>query len=174
MRNSAFPANSARIQSRTLSVRPLAARALPSLQLLNPSTFQPSALRRPIHDGLRITSHQSQVTIHSSPPTSHRSRFTSHDSLLLLTSNSLRAITYATVCKYSFQKTLSLAPATLTRHPLVNSLPAITYENMGGGGVHPRVRNLLKTNDGASGHARISPQNAQVDSLASRDPRGSL
>jgi hypothetical protein len=173
MRNSALPANSARIQTRALSVRPLAAPALPSLQPLNPSTFQPSALRGPIHNGPRITSHRparrppaagigggSRVT-----PEASGSPFTSHTSLLLLTSNSLRAITYATVCNCRFQRTLSLAPATLTRYPRPNSFPCHSYATRGGGGAPQRVRNLLKTNDGLSGTVRISQSNGRIGHL---------
>lgn len=73
---------------------------------------------------------------HSSLP---KPRDTRHSFQLLLTSNSLRAITYATVCIYSFQKTLSPHPATLTRYPLANSLPCHSYEYMGGRGGTPRV-----------------------------------
>jgi hypothetical protein len=64
---------------------------------------------------------------------------------LLLTSKSLPATTYATVCNCSFQTTLSPAPATLTRYPLPNSFPCHSYAIRGGGGVHTRVRNSLET-----------------------------
>jgi hypothetical protein len=172
MRNSAFPANSARIQTRALSVRPLAAAALPSVQPLNPSTLQRFPVSRLANHRARTTSHKSPRTSHPSIPTSHQSRVTSHASLLLLTSNSLRAITYVTVRICTFHRTLSLAPATLTRYPIPNSLPAITYEYRGGVGgrrlqtfcnrrlrpcrrVRPIVRNLLKTHDRPSELARF-------------------
>jgi hypothetical protein len=171
MRNPAFPANSARIRTRALPVRPLAAAAPPPLKSLGSSTF--NCQFSTANPSSQLTDHRTRITNHSSPftshlslPTSHDSRFTNHGSLLLLTSNSLRAITYATVRNCSFQRTLSLAPATLTRYPTPNSFPAITYEYRGGGGVATRVRNLLKTNNCTSGHAQVSPSNAQVDSLA--------
>jgi hypothetical protein len=85
---------------------------------------------------------------------------------LLLTSKSLPAITYATVCNCSFQTTLSPTPATLTRYPLPNSLPAFTYEYRGGGGVAPRVRNSLKTKKGVFCNMRILPSNAPTGFLA--------
>jgi hypothetical protein len=147
MRNSAFPANSARIHPRTLSVRPLTAPVLWSLQPFNPSTLQRSASHKPVVHGSRFTRHSSLVTRHCQ---------------LLLTSNSLHAITYATVRICTFQTTLSLAPATLTRYPLPNSFPCHSYANRGGGGVHPRVRKSLKINDRPSELLHLSALSASV------------
>lgn len=154
MRNSAFSANSARIQSRAPSVCQRAGSEPPSLKPLNLSTLQPFPVSRLANHRARTTSHKSPRTSHPSISTCHQSRVTSHASLLLLTSNSFNAFTYATVCNCSFQTTLSPAPATLTRYPLPNSLRAITYEYRGGGGVWQRVRNLLKTNGRPSELAR--------------------
>jgi hypothetical protein len=158
MRNSAFPANSARIQTRTLSVRPPVAPVLPSLQPLNPSTLQHFSVFVPTDHGEFIPSLPAVAGVVEGRITGQLR--------LLLTSNSLPAITYATVHNCRFYGTLSLFPATLTRYPTPNSLPAITYKYRGGGGVRPRVCNLLKTNGGVSANARFSQSNGRIHTLA--------
>jgi hypothetical protein len=145
MRNSAFPANSARIQIRPLSVRAASDRS--ALQRLNSSIFDYQ---------LSTADHGSRGIY------PERSRGASHCPQLLLTSNSFSAITYVTVCKYSFHRTLSLAPATLTRYPLPNSFPCHSYATRGGGGVWQRARNLLKTNDRPSELARFERASASL------------